>query len=181
MGLSVPIVSGIMLIAFTISASMLLQTMIVQTQTLTQMIDWCAAEEASKTIFLQNKTLEFRNDVIVAYNSSAATWISQLIDHYDVLEVRVTNTEAVMDPTSHPYLNPGEEALIQLSIDGLESGSILVVVFISHYGVTGNTSPKPNLYRGRAWHGKNGHIPVCCDGLSKQRTKGPRHHQRSHH
>ena len=169
MGLSVPIASGIMLIAFTISASMLLQTMIVQTQTLTQMIDWCAAEEAdrlevalelniisikasgdrtvninltlrntgSKTIFLlQNKTLEFRNDVIVAYNSSAATWISQPIDHYDVLEVRVTNTEIVMDPTSHPYLNPGEEALIQLSVDGLESGSILVVVFVSHYGVT---------------------------------------------
>ena len=165
MGLSVPIASGIMLIAFTISASMLLQTMIVQTQTLTQMIDWCAAEEAdrlgvtlelsitsinasdgtvnltlrntgSKTIFLQNKTLEFRNDVIVAYNSSAATWISQPIDHYDVLEVRVTNTEVVLDPTSHPYLNPGEEALIQLSVDGLESGSILVVVFVSHYGVT---------------------------------------------
>jgi len=166
MGLSVPIASGIMLIAFTISASMLLQTMIVQTQTLSKAIDEYVAGEAdrlgvtlelnitsinasdgkvnltlrntgSKTIFLlQNKTLEFRSDVIVAYNGSAATWISQSIDHYDVLEVKVVNTGVVLDPTSHPYLNPGEEALIQISVDGLESGSILVVVFVSHYGVT---------------------------------------------
>jgi len=168
MGLSVPVVSGIMLIAFTISASMLLQTMIMQAQSLTQTISWYAAEEAdrlkvslelsivsingsdgtvnltlrntgSKTIFLPRAGLQnqglIRNDVIVAYNTSTVTWTSQLVD-YEVLEVRVVNTGVVIDPESHPYLNPGEEALIRISVGGLESGSMLVVVFVSHYGVT---------------------------------------------
>jgi len=163
MGLSVPVASCIMLIAFTISASMLLQTMIMQAQSLTQMMGSYAAEEAdrlevtlelditsinasngmvnltlrntgSKTIFLQNQG-SIRNDVIVAYKNSTTTWTSQLVG-YEVLEVRVVNTGVVIDPESHPYLNPGEEALIRISVGGLESGSILVVVFVSHYGVT---------------------------------------------
>ncbi|RLG75527.1 MAG: hypothetical protein DRO12_05395 [Thermoprotei archaeon] len=170
MGLSTPVVSGIMLIAFTVCTAMLLQTMIMQAQTLTQLIGWYATGEAdrlevalelniasidvssgmvnltlrntgSKTIFLRNQG-SIRNDVIVAYNASAAAWVSQLVD-YQVLEVRIVNTDVTFDPLVHPYLNPGEEALIQIQVnsqvDGIETGSILVVVFVSHYGVTAKT------------------------------------------
>ncbi len=163
MGLSIPVVSGIMLVAFTIFTSLLLHTMIMEAQTLTQAISGYAAKEVdrlevalelnivsidaasgvvnftlrntgSKTIFLQERG-SIRNDVIVVYNTSGNAWSSQLVG-YEVLGVKITNTDVKFDPASHPYLNPGEEALIRITVHGLEPGSIVVVTFVSHYGVT---------------------------------------------
>ena len=163
MGLSIPVVSGIMLVAFTILTSLLLHTMIMEAQALTQAISEYTAGEAnklevmlelnivsidavsgtvdftlrntgSKTIFLQDRG-SIRNDVIVAYNTSSTRWTSQLVS-YEVLEVKITNTDVKFDSALHPYLNPGEEALIRITVSGIEPGSIVVVTFVSHYGVT---------------------------------------------
>jgi len=162
-GLSIPVVSGIMLVALTIFTSLLLHTMIMEAQALTQAISGYAAKEVdrlgvmlelnivsidaasgvvnftlrntgSKTIFLQERG-SIRNDVIVACNTSGNVWSSQLVS-YEVLEVKITNTDVEFDPVAHPYLNPGEEALIRITVSGLRSGSIVVVTFVSHYGMT---------------------------------------------
>jgi len=163
MGLSVPIVSGIMLVALIIVSSMVFQVMVMQAMSLAQFMDWYASRMAeklevaltlniasidmsagkmnltlrnvgSKTVFLENNGV-LRNDVIVAYNSSTVGWISQTVN-YTVLEVRIANADVAFNSSLHPYLSPGEEALIQITVDGVESGSIVVVVFVSHYGVT---------------------------------------------
>ena len=162
MGLSVPIVSGIMLVALVIVSSMVFQVMVMQAKSLAQFMDWYASRMAeklevaltlnitsidvsdgkmnltlrnvgSKTVFLENNGV-LRNDVIVAYNSSTVGWISQTVN-YTVLEVRIANADVAFNSSLHPYLSPGEEALIQVVADGVESGSIVVVVFVSHYGV----------------------------------------------
>jgi len=155
MGLSVPIVSGIMLVALIIVSSMVFQVMVMQAMSLAQFMDWYASRMAeklevaltlniasidvsagkmnlilrnvgSKTVFLENNGV-LRNDVIVAYNSSTVGWISQTVN-YTVLEVRIANADVAFNSSLHPYLSPGEEALIQITVDGVESGSIVVVV-----------------------------------------------------
>ena len=163
MGFSTPIASSIILIAFTILVSMLSHTLVMEAHTLSQVMNKNIVEEASRlgvilelnitainatddtinfvlrnkgshTIFLKNQGY-IRNDVIVAYNISNTKWISQIAS-YEVLKIRVPNTGMVFYPTSHLYLAPGEEALIQVKVNGLEPGSIVNVVFVSHYGVT---------------------------------------------
>jgi len=163
MGFSAPIASGVVLIAFTIAVATLFQALVVEVQTLYQLINEKIAQEidglgvafqlsnisidvaggklnftikntGSKEIFLKNQG-SLRNDVIIAYNTADGAWRSQVVE-YEVLEVRITGTEKVFDPASHLYLAPGEEVVIGVEVGYLEPGSVLIIVFASHYGVT---------------------------------------------
>jgi len=88
----------------------------------------------SRTIFLANGW----NDVIVAYNASGY-WRPFLSD-FDIEQVRVAGSETAFSPLSHPYINPGEEAVITIQIPAeapdIPHGSVVMVVFATHYGVS---------------------------------------------
>jgi hypothetical protein len=59
-----------------------------------------------------------------------------MIELYDILEVKVSNTSCSFNPSSHNFINPGEEALISFNIpDGAPDG-VVSVAFATHYGVT---------------------------------------------
>jgi len=67
-------------------------------------------------------------------------WLSYMIENYTVLEVNVTDTQVSFDPSSHGFINPGEEARISFNLpeetSGIPTGATVIVVFVSHYGVT---------------------------------------------
>jgi archaellum component FlaF (FlaF/FlaG flagellin family) len=89
----------------------------------------------SRTIFLRSGEGYRWNSVIVAYQHG-----SYLVEDYRVLEVRVSGTNKTFDPDEHPYISPGEEALIAVELpDGapdISIGDVVLVVFASHYGTT---------------------------------------------
>ncbi len=67
-------------------------------------------------------------------------WLSYIIEDYTVLDVKVTDTQISFNPSSHSFINPGEEARISFSLPGeapaiLENATV-IIVFVSHYGVT---------------------------------------------
>lgn len=88
----------------------------------------------SRTIFLTPGW----NDVIIAYNASG-DW-KPFLSSFTVVEIRVADSECSFQPSTHPYVNPGEEAVIIVQLpDGapdILSGSPIIAVFVSHYGVS---------------------------------------------
>ncbi|RLI24404.1 hypothetical protein DRO57_06840 [Candidatus Bathyarchaeota archaeon] len=88
----------------------------------------------SRTIFLVNSW----NDVIVAYNASG--YWRPFLSNFDIEQVRVAGSETAFSPLSHPYINPGEEAVITIQIPAeapdIPHGSVVMVVFVTHYGVS---------------------------------------------
>jgi archaellum component FlaF (FlaF/FlaG flagellin family) len=99
-------------------------------------LNFTVQNTGSTAIFLRNETFTW-NDVIVTYNNT--DWQTYLIDNYTVLAINATGTNESFDITTHQSINPGEQALIQVYLPpgapDIEIGSVVDVVFASHYGV----------------------------------------------
>jgi len=97
-------------------------------------VDVTVRNVGSRTIFL----IPGWNDVIVAYN--AGGYWRPFLSNFDIEQVRVASSETAFSPLTHPYINPGEEALITIRIPAeapdIPGGSVVMVVFATHYGVS---------------------------------------------
>jgi len=101
-------------------------------------LNFSVENTGSLDIFLRNETFAW-NNVIVTYNNSATDWQTYLMDNYTVLAINAIGANESFDVTSHQSINPGEQALIQVyppsSAPDIQIGSVVNVVFASHYGV----------------------------------------------
>jgi archaellum component FlaF (FlaF/FlaG flagellin family) len=93
----------------------------------------------AKTIFLQIQENFKWNSIVLSYQNNSH-WLSYIIEDYTVLEVKVTDTTVSFDPSSHSFINPGEEARISFNLPEdapeISKKAPVVIVFASHYGVT---------------------------------------------
>lgn len=89
----------------------------------------------SRTIFLASGQDYKFNTVIISYDGH-----SYIVEDYEILEIRVSGSNAPFDPASHLHIAPGEEALLKVEIpDGapdIPAGGVVSAVFASHYGVS---------------------------------------------
>lgn len=99
-------------------------------------LNFSVQNTGSLDVFLRNETFAW-NSVIVTYNNTV--WQTYLIDNYTVLAINAIGTNESFDVTSHQSIHPGEQALIQVylpsSAPDIQVGSVVDVVFASHYGV----------------------------------------------
>jgi archaellum component FlaF (FlaF/FlaG flagellin family) len=100
-------------------------------------LNFSVQNTGSRDIFLRNETFAW-NSVIVTYNNT--DWQTYLIDNYTVLAINAIGTNESFDVTSHQSIKPGEQALIQVDLPSgppdIQTGSIVNVIFASHYGVS---------------------------------------------
>ncbi|MGD0978349.1 MAG: hypothetical protein ABR962_04315 [Candidatus Bathyarchaeia archaeon] len=100
-------------------------------------LNFSVQNTGSSEIFLRNETFAW-NSVIVTYNNT--DWQTYLIDNYTVLVINAIGTNESFDVTSHQSIKPGEQALIQVDLPSgapdIQIGSVVNVVFASHYGVS---------------------------------------------
>jgi archaellum component FlaF (FlaF/FlaG flagellin family) len=92
-----------------------------------------------KTIFLQNADGYNWNTIILSYGDNDQ-WNSYTIETYTISEVKVTTTNATLNPATHKYITPGEQVTITVDVPSgapaIVSENIVSVTFASHYGVT---------------------------------------------
>ncbi|RLE48502.1 MAG: hypothetical protein DRJ18_01870 [Candidatus Methanomethylicota archaeon] len=91
----------------------------------------------ARTIFLVMGNYSWCS-VVISYYDDGGVWRSYLIDDYGVLWVRVSSSNVTFSFESHSYINPGEEALIEVYLPNGASripvGSVVIAVFATHYG-----------------------------------------------
>jgi len=91
----------------------------------------------SKPVFLVNRNDYNWNSVVVSYyNQSRRIY---LIENFKVSEIRVQGSNVSFDVSNHKFINPGEEAFIEVDLPGsfeIPVNGVVTVVFISHYGVS---------------------------------------------
>lgn len=88
-----------------------------------------------KTIFLRSQNGFQWNTILLSYINNSG-WQSYMIEQYDILEVKVSNTSYSFNSSSHNFINPGEEALISFNIPAEAPEGVVSVAFATHYGVT---------------------------------------------
>lgn len=92
----------------------------------------------SKVIVLRSQNGFNWNTIILSYGNSSH-WRSYAIENYEVLTVRVSETNYTFNPAIHPFINPGEEAEIFLQIPNgapeIPSQGLVSVAFVTHCGV----------------------------------------------
>jgi len=93
----------------------------------------------SKTIFLKSQNGFKWNTIMVSYGSSSQ-WQSYPIEEYEIFDVRVSGTNSTFNPSTHSYVNFGEEMRLAFSIPSgapeIPAQAVVSVTFASHYGVT---------------------------------------------
>jgi archaellum component FlaF (FlaF/FlaG flagellin family) len=93
----------------------------------------------SKTIFLKSQNGFSWNTIMMSYGNSSQ-WQSYPIEEYEILDIKVSGTNSSFNPTSHSYVNSGEEVHLAFSIPSgapeIPVQSVVSVTFASHYGVT---------------------------------------------
>jgi archaellum component FlaF (FlaF/FlaG flagellin family) len=93
----------------------------------------------TKTVFLQNTDGYNWNTIILSYGDNDQ-WNSYTIETYTIIEIKVTATNATLNPATHKYINPGEQVTISVDVPGgapaIASQDVVSVTFASHYGVT---------------------------------------------
>jgi archaellum component FlaF (FlaF/FlaG flagellin family) len=93
----------------------------------------------SKTIFLRDQNGFQWNTIVLSYGNSSY-WLSYMIEEYEVVTIKVSNTSYSFDPAIHECINPGEEALISFHIPAgapeIPLHAVVSVAFATHYGVT---------------------------------------------
>ncbi len=98
-------------------------------------VNFTVSNIGSRAIFLHSEGSYRWNTVIIAYENQ-----SYPIEDYRVLEVRVSDGGKAFNPEEHPYIAPGEEALIEVELPegapDIPPGEAVLVLFASHYGVT---------------------------------------------
>jgi len=92
----------------------------------------------SKTIFLKSQNGFQWNTIALSYGNSSE-WRSYPIERYTVLEINVSNTNVSFNSSTHPFINPGEEARIFFEIPDtapdIPVNGVVTVTFATHYGV----------------------------------------------
>jgi archaellum component FlaF (FlaF/FlaG flagellin family) len=100
-------------------------------------INFSVQNTGSRDVFLRNETFAW-NSVIVTYNNTDSQ--TYLIENYTVLAISATGTNESFDVVSHQNIKPGEQALIEIDVPSeapdILIGSVVNVVFASHYGVS---------------------------------------------
>jgi archaellum component FlaF (FlaF/FlaG flagellin family) len=100
-------------------------------------INFSVQNTGSRDVFLRNETFAW-NSVIVTYNNTDSQ--TYLIENYTVLAISATGTNESFDIVSHQNIKPGEQALIEIDVPSeapdILIGSVVNVVFASHYGVS---------------------------------------------
>jgi len=93
----------------------------------------------SETIFLRSQNGFQWNTIVFSYGNNSG-WLSYVIEDYEVITIKVSNTNHSFDPASHKCINPGEEALISFKIPygapEIPLNAVVSVVFVTHHGVT---------------------------------------------
>lgn len=96
----------------------------------------------TKTVFLQNSNGYNWNTAIITYGRGS-TWHTYTVESYTIDNIKVTATNTTLNPATHNYINPGEQAHISLSLPGgapeIQSQDIVSVTFASHYGTTASS------------------------------------------
>jgi archaellum component FlaF (FlaF/FlaG flagellin family) len=106
-------------------------------------IDEVRVSDANRSAAWIKATYESGRDDLVDFGSEEdgnSHWLSYIIEDYTVLDVNVTDTQISFNPSSHSFINPGEEARISFSLPAeapaiLENAAV-IIVFVSHYGVS---------------------------------------------
>ena len=60
-----------------------------------------------ETVFLVSEGGYNWSSIIISYRANSA-WKTYLVDNYEVLEINVTSTDLSFNPSTHPFVNPGE-------------------------------------------------------------------------
>ncbi len=93
----------------------------------------------SKAIFLKNQNGFSWNTIMMSYGNSSQ-WQSYPIENYEIIDIKVSGTNSSFNPTSHSYVNSGEEVHLAFSIPNgaseIPEQAVVSVTFASHYGVT---------------------------------------------
>lgn len=93
----------------------------------------------SKTVFLKSQNGFSWNTIMMSYGNSSQ-WQSYPIEEYEILEIKVSGTNSSFNPTSHSYVNSGEEVRVAFTIPSgapeIPVQAVVSVAFASHYGVT---------------------------------------------
>ncbi len=91
----------------------------------------------SEVVFLYRSNYSWCS-VIISYYDLNGSWHSLLIDDYEVLWIRPIGSRLYFNYVDHPYINPGEEALVNVSIPvsypTIPPGGIVIVSFATHHG-----------------------------------------------
>ncbi len=100
-------------------------------------INFSVLNTGSREIFLRNETFAW-NTVIVTYNNT--DWQTYIIENYTVLAINVGSSNESFSVASHQSIKPGEQALIEIDLPSdapaVLIGSVVNVVFASHYGIS---------------------------------------------
>jgi archaellum component FlaF (FlaF/FlaG flagellin family) len=93
----------------------------------------------SKTVFLKSQNGFSWNTIMMSYGNSSQ-WRSYPIEEYEILDIKVSGTNSSFNPTSHSYVNSGEEVRLAFTIPSgapeIPVQAVVSVTFASHYGVT---------------------------------------------
>ena len=121
-------------------------------------VNFSVTNQGSKDVFLRNETFAW-NSVIITYNNT--DWQTYLIENYTVLDISATGTNESFDIRSHQSIKPGEQALIEIDLPSgtpdILRGSVVNVVFASHYGVSASQEILVSTYGEQAlmsWSGQ---------------------------
>lgn len=92
----------------------------------------------SKVIFLKGQGGFNWSTIILSYGNNSF-WFSYSVENYEILEVKVSETNYTFDAASHSFISPGEEAKISFNIPDdapeIPVNGLVSVVFVTHYGV----------------------------------------------
>ena len=106
-------------------------------------IDEARISNISRSAAWIKASYESGRDDLVDFGSEESGnshWCSYIIENYTVLDVKIIDTQVSFNPTSHGFINPGEEARISFNLPEevpvIPEGVAVIVVFASHYGVT---------------------------------------------
>jgi archaellum component FlaF (FlaF/FlaG flagellin family) len=158
MGFSVVIASFIVLIGFVAVFSTVATVMFTSTQDLTfaaneyitkqqdkintQMqlsVDSVGASQCQITIRnVGSKTIFFHNS-----NGYSTQWHSYTIETYNIQAIKITSTNTTINPATHNFVNPGEQASILVNLPGgaepISSQDIVSVTFASYSGAAASS------------------------------------------
>jgi archaellum component FlaF (FlaF/FlaG flagellin family) len=92
-----------------------------------------------KTIFLRDQNGFQWNTIVLSYENNSH-WLSYIIEEYEVITIKVSETNSSFDPANHKFISPGEEALIYFRIPygapEIPLQAVVSITFATHYGVT---------------------------------------------
>lgn len=91
----------------------------------------------SKTVFLRRSSFSWCS-LIVSYRDENGTWRSFLSDDYEIITIRIVDSNVFFNVSEHQYISPNEEALFKITVPSnyppIPSNSVVVVAFASHNG-----------------------------------------------